>query len=252
MRGDETQAPDRRPVRHRTGGGRARRPLEPARPARRRRWPYALRPARRRDGDLPQGAGPAARVARRRRGARAPGLLRPAASPRVRPRGPRTGRAAGPDGATSFESGAAPASSRPSPSSHESPNSCGGIGCTVESCTYRDRLGEFAALGAAVVGVSTQRPSEQADFAAANGIRFPLLSDADLELTTALHLPTFRAGGRTRLRRLTLVVDHHRVVRATSFPIPDVTGSVEEALRLVRGLAARRRSPRGRRRRLSR
>lgn len=113
----------------------------------------------------------------------------------------------------------------------------GGIGCTLESCTYRDRLGEFAALGAAVVGVSTQRPGEQADFAAANGIRFPLLSDADLELTAALRLPTFRAGGTTRLRRLTLVVDRDRVVRATLFPIPDVTGSVEEALRLVRGLA---------------
>lgn len=114
----------------------------------------------------------------------------------------------------------------------------GGIGCTLESCTYRDRLHEFAELGAAVVGVSTQRPSEQAAFAAANGIRFPLLSDADLELTTALRLPTFRAGGTTRLRRQTLVVGRDRVVRATLFPIPDVTGSVEEALRLVRRLAA--------------
>lgn len=114
----------------------------------------------------------------------------------------------------------------------------GGIGCTLESCTYRDRLGEFAELGAAVVGVSTQRPSEQAAFAAANGIRFPLLSDSDLELTAALRLPTFRAGGTTRLRRLTLVVDRDRTVRATLFPIPDVTGSVEEALRLVRVLAA--------------
>lgn len=115
----------------------------------------------------------------------------------------------------------------------------GGIGCTLESCTYRDRLGEFAALGAAVVGVSTQRPSEQAAFAAVNGIRFPLLSDADLELTTALRLPTFRAGGATRLKRQTLLVDRDRVVRATLFPIPDVTGSVEESLRIVRGLAAR-------------
>ncbi|GGN03641.1 hypothetical protein GCM10009721_33780 [Terrabacter tumescens] len=113
----------------------------------------------------------------------------------------------------------------------------GGIGCTLESCTYRDRLGEFAELGAAVVGVSTQRPSEQAAFAEANGLRFPLQSDADLELTTALRLPTFRAGGTTRLKRQTLVVDRDRVVRATLFPIPDVTGSVEEALRLVRGLA---------------
>src|SRR6478672_1790985 len=113
----------------------------------------------------------------------------------------------------------------------------GGIGCTLESCTYRDRLGEFAALGASVVGVSTQRPSEHAAFAATNGIRFPLLSDADLELTTALRLPTFRAGGTTRLKRQTLVVDRERVVRATLFPIPDVTGSVEDALRLVRELA---------------
>src|SRR6476620_2745604 len=112
----------------------------------------------------------------------------------------------------------------------------GGIGCTLESCTYRDRLGEFAALGASVVVVSTQRPSEQAAFAAVNGIRFPLLSDADLELTTALRLPTFRAGGTTRLKRQTLVVDRDRVVRGTLFPIPDVTGSVEDALRLVHDL----------------
>ncbi|EWT00226.1 HxlR family transcriptional regulator [Intrasporangium oryzae NRRL B-24470] len=112
-----------------------------------------------------------------------------------------------------------------------------GVGCTLESCTYRDRLGDFEAHGATVVGVSTQRPSEQAEFARLNGIRFPLLSDAALELTAALRLPTFRAGGTTRLKRLTLVVDHDRVVRGTLFPIPDVTGSVEDALALVRGLA---------------
>ena len=112
----------------------------------------------------------------------------------------------------------------------------GGPGCSLESCTYRDRLGEFAALGAAVVGVSTQRAEEQASFAAANGIQFPLVSDADLELATALRLPTFRHSGATRLKRLTLVVDADRVVRGTLFPIRDVTGSVEDALALVRSL----------------
>ena len=117
----------------------------------------------------------------------------------------------------------------------------GGVGCTLESCTYRDRLGEFADAGAAVVGVSTQRAGEQGEFAARNRIAFPLLSDADLELTTALRLPTFRAGGTTRLRRLTFVVDRERVVRGTLFPIPDVTGSVEDALRLVRSLSSARR-----------
>jgi hypothetical protein len=38
------------------------------------------------------------------------------------------------------------------------------------------------------------------------------------------------------LRRLTLFVDRDRVVRATLFPIPDVTGSVEQALAEVRRL----------------
>ncbi len=114
----------------------------------------------------------------------------------------------------------------------------GAPGCTLESCTYRDRLHEFAAYGAAVRGVSTQRPAEQAGFAAAHRIQFPLLSDADLELTMALRLPTFRAAGTVRLKRLTLVVDADRTVRGVLYPVPDVTGSVEDALRLVRDLAA--------------
>ena len=88
-----------------------------------------------------------------------------------------------------------------------------GPGCTLESCTYRDRLADFAGLGARVVGVSTQLPEEQAAFAADNRIQFPLVSDADLALTTALRLPTFRLQGVTRLKRLTLVVDPERVVR---------------------------------------
>ncbi len=112
----------------------------------------------------------------------------------------------------------------------------GGPGCTLESCTYRDRLADFAALGARVVGVSTQLPEEQAAFAADNRIQFPLVSDADLTLTTALRLPTFRLQGVTRLKRLTLVVDAERVVRGTLFPIRDVTGSVDDALALVRSV----------------
>jgi len=113
-----------------------------------------------------------------------------------------------------------------------------GPGCTLESCTYRDRLPDFAEYDAAVVGVSTQRPEEQGDFARANRIQFPLISDADLELATALRLPTFRLGGAVRLKRLTLVVDRDRVVRGTLFPIRDVTGSVDDALALVRSLVS--------------
>ena len=113
----------------------------------------------------------------------------------------------------------------------------GGVGCTLEACTFRDRLAEFAALGASVRGVSTQGAAEQAAFARDNRIGFPLVSDAGLELAGALRLPTFRAAGAVRLKRLTLVVDVERVVRGVLYPVVDVTGGVEDALGLVRELA---------------
>ncbi|MFF1647025.1 winged helix-turn-helix transcriptional regulator [Streptomyces sp. NPDC058240] len=110
----------------------------------------------------------------------------------------------------------------------------GASGCTLESCTYRDQLAEFTAAGATVHGVSTQRPDEQRAFADAERLRFPLLSDAELELTAALRLPTFRAGGTSRMKRLTLVVDRDRTVREALYPITDIEASVRAALTAVR------------------
>ena len=86
--------------------------------------------------------------------------------------------------------------------------------------------------------MSTQPPAEQSAFAAEARVTFPLLSDAGLELTTALRLPTFRAGGTVRLKRLTLLVARDRTVRDVLYPIADVTGSVADALAMVRRAAA--------------
>lgn len=109
----------------------------------------------------------------------------------------------------------------------------GAPGCTLESCTYRDQLARFTEAGATVHGVSTQRPDEQRAFAEKEGLRFPLLSDAELDWTAALRLPTFRAGGITRLKRLTLVVDADRTVREALYPITDIEASVRAALAAV-------------------
>ncbi|OSC60515.1 HxlR family transcriptional regulator [Streptomyces sp. BF-3] len=110
----------------------------------------------------------------------------------------------------------------------------GASGCTLESCTYRDQLAEFTAAGATVHGVSVQRPDEQRAFAEKERLRFPLLSDADLALTAALRLPTFRAAGVSRLKRLTLVVDRERMIHEVLYPITDIGVSVREALEAVR------------------
>src|SRR6266508_2962344 len=106
----------------------------------------------------------------------------------------------------------------------------GAAGCTLENRLFRDALPGFAEVGAAVRGVSTQRPDEQRAFAAAERIPFPLLSDADCQLPAALRLPTFRAADSVRLRRLILVLNCDREVRAVRYPVTDIASGVEWAL----------------------
>lgn len=89
----------------------------------------------------------------------------------------------------------------------------GARGCTPQSCAYRDSLAEFSALGATVIGISAQDAEEQAEFAEREHIPFPLLSDSDLSLVTALRLPTFEAEGITLYKRLTLVAEAGKIVK---------------------------------------
>ncbi|PWU52532.1 HxlR family transcriptional regulator [Micromonospora globispora] len=110
----------------------------------------------------------------------------------------------------------------------------GAVGCTLESRTYADRHELFRAAGAEVRGVSTQRPDQLRAFAEHARLPYPLLSDQDGRLAAGLLLPTFRAGGVDRFKRLTLLVDPDAVVRDVQFPVTDPAGSVDEMLDLVR------------------
>jgi peroxiredoxin len=87
----------------------------------------------------------------------------------------------------------------------------GARGCTPQSAAFRDHVGDFAALGATLVGVSAQSPEDQAEFAAREAIPYPLLSDEGLALERELRLPTFEAGGLTLYKRLTLVAREGRI-----------------------------------------
>ena len=52
-------------------------------------------------------------------------------------------------------------------------------GCTVEACEFRDDIKAFAKKGAAVVGVSPDKPAAQANFKAKFNLPFTLLADED-------------------------------------------------------------------------
>ena len=68
----------------------------------------------------------------------------------------------------------------------------GARGCTPQSCGFRDHFRELKALGVtAVYGLSTQDSAYQREAAQRLCLPFPLLSDADLNLKTAICLPSF-------------------------------------------------------------
>lgn len=81
----------------------------------------------------------------------------------------------------------------------------GARGCTPQSCAFRDHISDLAAHGASVIGVNTQSPAEQLEFARREHIPYPLLSDSELRLAETLGLPTFEAAGMTLYRRLTFI-----------------------------------------------
>ena len=52
-------------------------------------------------------------------------------------------------------------------------------GCTTEACEFRDHLKQFARRGAAVVGVSPDKPAAQAKFKTKYDLPFTLLADEE-------------------------------------------------------------------------
>ena len=90
----------------------------------------------------------------------------------------------------------------------------GARGCTPQSCAFRDHHAELQALGATVVGLSTQTTEEQRAFKADQHLPFTLVSDAGMEFTRALRLPTFRFDDVTLLKRITLIARDGEIVKA--------------------------------------
>lgn len=95
----------------------------------------------------------------------------------------------------------------------------GARGCTPQSCAFRDHAAELAEAGVSgLYGISTQDTAWQREAAERLHLPFPLLSDADLQLTRALNLPVMEVGGHRLIRRLTLIT-HDAVVQQVFYPV---------------------------------
>jgi peroxiredoxin len=110
----------------------------------------------------------------------------------------------------------------------------GARGCTPEACAFRDHHADLLAAGAdAVYGLSSQSTEEQTEAVTRLHLPFPLLSDPALQLADQLQLPTFEAGGKTRYRRLTLIITAG-TIEHVFYPIFPPDGHAGEVLRWLR------------------
>jgi peroxiredoxin len=90
----------------------------------------------------------------------------------------------------------------------------GARGCTPQTCAFRDLHKVLIEAGAArVFGLSTQDTTYQREAAERLHLPFPLLSDAKLELTRALRLPTMQVAGLTLIKRMALIIDDGSITK---------------------------------------
>lgn len=82
------------------------------------------------------------------------------------------------------------------------------MGCTKESCHFRDLGAEFAALGAQRVGISRDSVEKQHEFSEKHSFDYPLLADPDSEVGRMMGVA--RKGGTAK--RVTFVIDQDRRV----------------------------------------
>lgn len=110
-------------------------------------------------------------------------------------------------------------------------------GCTTEACDFRDNLGSFQGAGYAVWGISPDPVTKLAEFADAEQLSFPLLSDEDASVAKAWGAWGEKTVGERTfegLIRSTVVVDAEGIVSSVEYGV-DPNGHVA---RLREALAA--------------
>ena len=109
-------------------------------------------------------------------------------------------------------------------------------GCTIEACGFRDEYAVFEEIGAKVVGISPDSDDSHESFAKNHNLPFSLVSDRDGQLRKLYDVP--RTLGLLP-GRVSYVIDGEGIVRHVFNSQLRARKHVDEAVRLVRDLAAK-------------
>ena len=84
-------------------------------------------------------------------------------------------------------------------------------GCTIQACTFRDQYEDFTALGAEVIGVSSDNETSHKKFASRYKLPFILLADGNKKLRRLFGVPNDLLG--LLPGRVTYVIDKEGIIR---------------------------------------
>lgn len=107
-------------------------------------------------------------------------------------------------------------------------------GCTKEACHFRDLAGEFAAVGASRVGISTDAVEKQARFADSQRFDYPLLSDRDGAVAEMFGVKRGLLGKFLPVKRATFVIDGDRTVLEVISSEINMDTHADKALEVLR------------------
>ncbi len=104
-------------------------------------------------------------------------------------------------------------------------------GCTIQSCSFRDKYEEFNNLGVQIFGVSSDSVSSHKRFKEKYNLQYSLLSDKAGELAKSLVL---KKNLGILHARVTLIVDPQGMITYVHTSQLGVTGHVRKALKEIK------------------
>lgn len=106
------------------------------------------------------------------------------------------------------------------------------MGCTKEACSFRDNWDQVTALGATVVGISSDDRDTHAKFKKDHSLPFTLVSDPNNAIRKL-----YGVEGRFIPTRITFVIDKNGKIRSIFNSQLNVTKHVEKALESLNGIS---------------
>ena len=109
----------------------------------------------------------------------------------------------------------------------------GAIGCTAETCSFRDNYEELIKLNALPIGISTQTTDDIKEMTDRLVIPYDVLSDSQNILLNTLKMPYFVIENKLYFKRLTLIVEKN-VVKKVFYPIFPPNKHINEVLKWLK------------------